>query len=163
MTDPLTRFLSALDRLPPLAAVSYRGCPEGVSPPTEMLVTRGLNATSLNPAVASEGWAHKALFAVAGITGRLLGELSAHPAELEVVLLPGSALVPRGSVPLYELGLLVYLWEEIAVRSTGGEPTSGLPATGEAFAETVALQVRAAAVADAAPVAARGKYAGPLI
>lgn len=156
----LARFLEAVERLPPLAAVSYRGLPEGAAPPSETVITRGITATSLDPSVAAEGGAHRTLLAVVGRTGRALGPLSSRSQEQEVVLLPGAALAPVGSVDVEDVGIRVLLLEELVPPGTDAAPTDGLPASIEALVELVRAQVGAAGRTGSGVLGPAGKYAG---
>lgn len=159
----LARFLEAVERLPPLAAVSYRGLPEGVPAPSETVITRGITATSLDPSIAAEGGAHRTLLAVVGRTGRALGPLSSQAHEQEVVLLPGAALAPVGSVDVEAAGIRVLLLEELVPPGTDAASADSLPVSLEALLDLVRAQVSAAVSTGSGMGGPAGKYAGGVV
>ena len=87
-------FLDGLRRLPPYTGVTLRGCPAGAafSQVGATTVTSGVVATTRNLEVATDNRTVSDLYAILSRTGRDIAAFSAARHELEVVLLPGTAL-----------------------------------------------------------------------
>lgn len=165
MTDPVgarvERLLGALEKLPPYVGLTYRGLPDGVTPLEETTVTRGLNATSQNPRVATENFRYLNLYAIVSKTGRALGPLSQFPDETEIVLLPGTMLKPLPDLTVPERELTVHLVEELAVDQPAG-PIDGLPQTSDELVDVVTNAVRHSLDGPAVAVHSAGKFVGAL-
>ena len=163
--DRFDRFLTAMVKLPAAAGVTFRGLPAPAPTPEGLVVTAGVNATSRDPRVASEGGSHTRLLAVAGRSGRDLSALSAHPDEAEVVLLPGAALLPLGRMDVPEVGVTVYLVEELASTQDGRPPGApvGVPPTREELTRHVRDAVLRVWRGQQVQVHVPGKFAGSLL
>ncbi|CAN5454380.1 hypothetical protein BH11ACT7_BH11ACT7_26170 [soil metagenome] len=85
----------ALLQLPAAPAITYRGLAGEPSP--YAITLSSVLPSSLSPRVATENFTAQRLVAIATITGRYIAPLS-HPDEHEVALLPGTILLPVGSV-----------------------------------------------------------------
>jgi hypothetical protein len=92
--DRVTAFLESLQQLPPYVGVTLRGCPAGstFAQVGQTTVTTGVVATTRNLEVATDNRAVPSLYAILSRTGRDIAPFSAARDELEVVLLPGTAL-----------------------------------------------------------------------
>lgn len=159
----LERLLAAFEKLPPWQGVTFHGLPAGAEPPGSAIVLRGLVATSRDPRVATENWAHPAVLAIVSRTGRDLTPLSAQASDAEVVLLPGVTLVPVPSPEGNVEGLRVQVLEEVLTQ-----PASG-PATGEALPvdlgglhDLISSRVRSARALSPVQVGAPGKFSAAL-
>jgi len=84
-------MLKGLSELPPVRAISYRGCDQNAQFVREgqSVATQYLTPTSGSPAVAL-GENPAPLYAILGNTGRHVAPFSARREENEVVFLPGS-------------------------------------------------------------------------
>ena len=123
----VARLLAALERLPRFRGLAFRGAPADVRYPHGAFVTSLLTATSRNPQVASENFAHGRLVAIASRKGRDIGMLAANPVEAEIVFLPGTTFLPLKEVRVVEADVTVLLVEEVDLA--GGVPPDdrGLP------------------------------------
>jgi len=92
--EKATQFLEALAELPPYVGTTLRGCPDNATfvRPGQVTVTSWVLSTSRNLEVATDNRAVTSLYAILSRTGRDIASFSAARHELEVVLLPGTAL-----------------------------------------------------------------------
>lgn len=166
----IARMILALERLPRTRALTFRGLPDGEPAPSGLFVTSLLNATSRDPRVASENFAHPRLLAIAARSGRDISMFGADPAEAELVLLPGAMLLAIADVRVEEADLTVVLVEEVDLTvvlgekggldgSSPAEPAGQLP-TLESFAAEVTAVVLSAYRRPALPLTSPGKFAG---
>jgi hypothetical protein len=166
MTEPagpdVARLLAALERLPTFRGLAFRGVPTDVDLPGRAVVTSLLTATSRNPRVGSENFAHRRLIAIASRKGRDIGMLAANPAEAEIVFLPGTTLLPLKEVRVVEADVTVLLVEELDLSGRVPPDNRGMPASLAEF-EARAVEVVAEAF-HVRPMAltSPGKFAGPV-
>jgi hypothetical protein len=111
--DRVAAFLESLQQLPPYVGVTLRGCPAGASfaEVGQTTVTSGVVATTRNLEVATDNREVSSLYAILSRTGRDIAPFSAARHELEVVLLPGTALHLVESREL--AGFVVHLVTEV--------------------------------------------------
>ncbi|WP_157516741.1 hypothetical protein [Mycobacterium sp. MS1601] len=107
--------------------------------------------SSLSPRVASENFHAERLAAIVAITGRYIAPLSKHPDEQEIALLPGTVLLPVGSVAVDGLVNQVVLFAE-----PGEAPQ--LPAGPAELRDVVSQQVGAALRAPAVTIHSPGRF-----
>lgn len=88
-------FLRTLRQLPPYVGTTLRGCPAEATfvRPGQVTVTSWVVSTTRNLEVATDNRAVSSLYAILSRTGRDITPFSAARDELEVVLLPGTALM----------------------------------------------------------------------
>ncbi|MEH3140743.1 MAG: hypothetical protein PGN37_11290 [Mycobacterium kyogaense] len=146
MTDDLVDQIS---RLPAIPGITYRGMIG--APPRYAITLSGLLPTSVNPRVASENFTSERVAAIATTSGRYIAPLSRHPDEMEVVLLPGTLLLPVGFVEVGRLENPVVLLEE-----PGSAP--GLPANRIELQELVEQQIEAALASPPVSVHSPGRF-----
>lgn len=153
------QLLRALEKLPPLPGLVFRGRPEGVPPLLGTVVTQGLTATSRDIRVATENFTSGGLYAIVTRTARDVSPLSADPAAAEQVLLPGAMLKPLVVGRIAPPGIEVELIEELATEvGTDPSPWPSLDALGEDVTQRIVAAFAAAPVAIATP----GKFVGPI-
>ncbi|MDO4716548.1 MAG: hypothetical protein Q4B08_03175 [Propionibacteriaceae bacterium] len=106
----LQNFLHALDELPPVQALSFRGSVPAGRNEGDYLQTRGITATSTEIEVATAGFAAAELAVIAGFSARDVSPLSAVPQAMELTFPPGVLFLVG---PEFELeGLTVRVLEE---------------------------------------------------
>jgi hypothetical protein len=145
MTSGLER---ALLQLPATPAITYRGM---TTPTANAITLAQVLPSSLNPRVASENFTAERLAAIVTITGRYIGPLSRHSEEHEIALLPGTVLVPAGSVNVPGLQNPVVLLAE-----PGHAPE--LPTGSDELRALVLQQVGAALAAPAVTIHSPGRF-----
>lgn len=144
------RLSEALLRLPAHPSIAYRGMMASASPNT--ITVRAVLPSSLDPRRASENFTCDRLAAIATITGRAVAQLSRHPEEQEIAILPGTVLLPVGFVVVPGLDGDVVLLAE-----PGTAPD--LPATSTELKQTVVEQVTAALGRPAVTILSPGRFA----
>lgn len=160
--ERVAAMLAALEKLPPYRGLTFRGLPAGVEPPEGTVVTHLLTATSRDPRVATENFAHPAVAAILSHLGRDVGPLSADPSAAEVVLLPGSMLHPVARIQLQEPELLVCVLEQLDPARGGPPDMTGLPSTLDDLMNAVMNAVVGAAQSALTPIGQPGRFAGPI-
>lgn len=138
----------ALSQLPATPAITYRGM---TTPPANAITLAHVLPSSVNPRVASENFTAARLVAIVTITGRYIAPLSQHPEEHEIALLPGTLLLPAGSVNVPGLQNPVVLLAE-----PGSAPE--LPPGPEELRAAVLQQVGAALAAPAVTIHSPGRF-----
>ncbi len=150
--EQIRQRLESCARAPGL---SYRGLRHDLPVPAQDVVLRGLNATTRRPLLALAqprarrgdlAMVGQRLLAVQGVSGRDAREVSVHPDDDPVVLLPGTTLRPLGRRSIG--GTQVSLWVEVAA--------GGLAADAAALWSQVA-----AALIDATPPGALAREPNP--
>jgi hypothetical protein len=160
--EQLGALLSALDKLPPYAGLSYRGyaVPDGRLRPRTVL-SGVLVPTSRDPRVATENFAASGLYAVIGRRGRELTAVGDSPQEREVVFRPGSMFLP---IERFDVdGLEVSIVEELdpdrdTDTHTDAPPEPTLEQLKDQMREAIAEARTRPDVADVTP----GKFVGSL-
>jgi hypothetical protein len=89
--------------------------------------------------------------AIASVSGRLIAPLSSHPDEQELVLLPGTVLLPVGTVAVDGLAKEVVLLTE-----PGAAPE--LPANLEGLKQAVTHRIRAALSSEVLRIFSPGRF-----
>lgn len=158
----VARLLSALGKLPIARVIAFRGLPEGNPAPAGATVTSLLTATSRNPQVAGENFAHRRLVAIASRKGRDIGMLAANPVEAEIVFLPGTTFLPLKEVSVPGTDVAVLLVEEVDVGGGAVRDDRGMPASLADFESRVLEAVGEAFRAPPIVLSSPGKFAGPL-
>ena len=158
--DPaaLDALLTAFGKLAPRRLVTFRGRPldsvfgaEG-----QVVVTRGITATSRSVVVATENLTAPALYVVVGRTGRALEGLSRHPDEREVVFLPGTIFTVVKSARIDDLPVTIV--EQLNPELEMDEPLATLEEIG-LFAVKRVGEARRSERVD---ITARGKFVGDI-
>ncbi len=121
--------------LPATPSITYRGTSGAAL--NGAITIQGVLPTSVDPRVASENFTAERLAAIVTITGRYIAPMSRHPDDQEIALLPGTVLLPAGSMDVDGLGKPVVLLAE-----PGTAP--GLPKDSEELREVVRNQVGSA-------------------
>ena len=142
-------LIDTLSRLPATAAITYRGM--SGPPATRAFTLTNMLPTSADPRVASENFTAERLAAIVTTTGRSIASLSRHPDELEIVILPGTLLLPAGSVTVPGLPNPVVLLAE-----KGWAP--GLPESKADLERTVVDQVARSLASAAVLIHSPGKF-----
>lgn len=160
MTDPVGEQAAwtaeELEKLPPFRGLTFRGVPLEAKLEAGALETTVATVTSRDPRIATENFTLPRLLAIATRTGRAVGN-----AEHEIVLAPGSALMPVAEIRIKEAELVVRLVEEL--DRTGGTPdNTGLPPNLQEFFSEVSMRVLQAYRRDPLPDPTPGKFAGDL-
>ncbi|TDE00903.1 hypothetical protein [Jiangella asiatica] len=161
MSEPLPGLVTALGKLPPSPALTYRGLGPDAGAPDGTLVTQELTATSRDPRVATENFTSAGLFAIAGHQGRDLAVLSQNPGEAEIVHLPGTVLKPVRTF-VHDDGLEVHVLEELRPDHDPPAAPAGLPASLEELVTRVRDDVAAALRRAPVTVTTPGKFSGGL-
>ncbi|WP_199253751.1 hypothetical protein [Mycolicibacterium mengxianglii] len=144
-----TGLEQALLQLPATPAITYRGLAGEPSP--NAITLSSVLPSSLSPRVATENFTAQRLVAIVTITGRYIAPLSQHPDEHEIALLPGTVLLPVGSVNVEGLSNPVVLLAE-----PGDAPQ--LPPGPAELRAAVIEQVSAALAAPAVPIHSPGRF-----
>lgn len=162
MTEQTARMvrdlLSGLAKMPPYAGITFRGIGDGATLGTEVAtcVTEGLVATSRDVRVASENFSTRGLYAVVGRAGRAIETVSQHPAEREVVFLPGAVF---GHVTTVRDGdLPIVLVEQLDLDRDPEDPKQDLQET----LAIVATLVDAGRRGEPVQVTTPGKFVGDI-
>jgi hypothetical protein len=142
----------AIAKLPATPGITYRGM--SGPPPNASFAVPAVLPTSTDPRIASENFTAERVAAIVTVTGRSIAPLSRHPDELEVAILPGTLLVPAGSVTVPGLPNPVVLLAE-----TGWVP--GLPENSEQLKQTVIDQITRALGEPPAPIHSPGRFTPP--
>jgi hypothetical protein len=121
------------------------------SAPTVAITVPTVLPSSQDPRYASENFTAERLAAIATISGRLVAQLSRHPEEQEIAILPGMVLLPVGFVTVPGLDNDVVLLAE-----PGTAP--GLPATSDELKETVMQQITVALGRSPVAVLSPGRF-----
>lgn len=153
------QLLRALQKLPPLPGLVFRGRPDGVTPLLGTVVTQGLVATSRDIRVATENFTCGGLYAIVTRTARDIAPLSADPAAAEQVLLPGAMVKPLVVGRISPPGLEVELLEELAADV---EETALPWLSLDALGRDVEQRITAAFAAEAVEIRTPGKFVGTL-
>jgi hypothetical protein len=149
MPDTLAEEIA---RLPATPGITYRGM--SGPPPVGAFAVSAVLPTSADPRIASENFTSERVAAIVTITGRSIAPLSSHPDELEIAILPGTLLLPAGSVAIAELPNPVVLLTE-----TGWAP--GLPEDSQALKQAVVEQVSRALAGSPAAIHSPGRFTPP--
>lgn len=149
MSDTLTAAIAALPATP---GISFRGMTG--PPPARSFVVSAVLPTSADPRIASENFQSDRIAAVVTVTGRSVAPLSRHPDEQEIAILPGTLLLPAGSVAVAGLSNPVLLLVE-----TGWAP--GLPADREELEGAITDKVASALAQSAVPIHSPGRFTPP--
>lgn len=123
-------------------------------PPARSFVVSAVLPTSADPRIASENFQSDRIAAVVTVTGRSVAPLSRHPDEQEIAILPGTLLLPAGSVAVAGLSNPVLLLVE-----TGWAP--GLPADREELEGAITDKVASALAQSAVPIHSPGRFTPP--
>lgn len=146
MPDSLVESIASLPATP---SVVYRGM--SGTPPQSAFTVNSLLPASADPRIASENFTAERLAAIATVTGRSIAPLSRRPEEQEVAILPGTLLLPVGTVDVAGLPQPVVLLAE-----NGWAP--GLPETKADLQQRVTEQVAQALARDSVSVASPGRF-----
>lgn len=163
--ERVARMLAGLERLPTRAAIAFRGMTLETPALEGAVIIRTVVPTSRDPRVATENFTCKKLYAIAARPGRELGSFARYPEEAELVLLPGTALLPRHEIRLSDPDLTIQLLEELAVPQEGQmatAPLAELPATLEELAEHVTNIVTQAHTSGSVTITSPGKFVGSI-
>jgi len=139
-------------QLPPTPGITYRGM--SGPPPNGAFAVSTVLPTSTDPRIASENFTSERIAAIVTITGRSIAQLSRHPDELEVAVLPGTLLIPAGSVTLSELSNPVVLLTE-----TGWAPE--LPSNSQELKQAVVDRITRALSESPATIHSPGRFTPP--
>lgn len=150
------RYLQALEKLPPVEGIVFQGA--GAEPWGGIATTYGFTATSLDPRVATENFASRSLIAIITRTARSVQAFAQHPAEQEVVLLPGSVLRSVGTIPSSDGSVQIFIIEELAAPLDGDLAS----VTPEEVLTVVRDRVDAALRGAPVRVFVPGKFTAPL-
>lgn len=145
---------SALDKLPAFTGISYRGLDGAIGAGWER-VTDGA-ATSRDPRVASQNFQTGAMLAFLHRTAGEISQLSAQPAELEVIIRPGTQWQPLSTVDVPELGRQVHVLFELG---HGAQPAEWGNSAQDVHAR-VLHDIRTALSLGPAQLAPAGKFDG---
>lgn len=167
MTDPgaverATQMIAALAKRPLATGLVFRGLPEDGEPLSGMTITGSMTATTRDPRVATDNFAHNRLYAIIARKAREVGELGDHPDEAEVVLLPGTVLVPVGMIRVDGMGATAQILEEVDPLA-GRTGNTALPDTVDDLIDKVVRTVVKARRAEPIPLTSPGKYAGAIV
>lgn len=157
MNAQLDRFLEAIGKLPPTPGIVWRG---SSSAPSEPLTLQAPTASSFDIRVATENFATPYVLAIANKTGRSIGPLSAHPAEQEVVMLPGITLVKVLSFTHELSGISVSLFEELVDSPQFPEM---LPANTADFVAVAQASLTESFEGSSVAITSLGKYTAPTL
>lgn len=138
--------------LPTTPGITYRGM--SGPPPNAAFTLAAILPTSANPRIASENFTSERLAAIVTVTGRSIAPLSRHPNELEISILPGTLLMPIGSITIPNLANPVVLLIE-----TGWAP--GLPENRDDLERLVVRQVTTAFAQPPIPISSPGRFTPP--
>lgn len=155
-TDPMARFLAAVEKLPAYTGLTFRGLGAGAPAPTTGVLV-GIAASSRDPRVATENLTSSGVLVLMSRTGRDLTALSRQPHEVEVVLLPGTVWRVHRQATLGDLP--AYVLEELDLTSTGGQPESW-PDTLDGVLEHARQVWSTLTGRGPVPVATPGKFSG---
>ncbi len=155
MVDDLIR---GLRKMPLYEGVSFRGgtVEDTFGRSSGTVVAQALTATSRDARVATENFTTPALYAVVGNQGRSIESVSQHPAEREVVFLPGTLFRAVKQVRFDDL--LITVVEQLDLDREPGGPKGDL----DELLETIATAVRDAQEAEPVEVTTPGKFAGDI-
>lgn len=145
-------LVDAIAQLPTTPGITYRGM--SGPPPIGSFAVPTVLPTSTDPRIASENFTAERVAAIVTVTGRSIAPLSRHPDELEVAILPGTLLVPAGSVAVHGLPNPVVLLAE-----SGWVP--GLPENSEQLKQAVVERVTEALGEPPAPIHSPGRFTPP--
>jgi hypothetical protein len=144
-------LVDTLSRLPASPGITYRGI-SGPANHTGTTVS-AVMPTSADPRVASENFTAERLAAIVTITGRFIAPLS-HPDEQEIAVLPGTLLLPVGSVAVPGL-----VNDVVLLAETGSAPE--LPSNSQELRQVVIQQVTDALARPAVTVHSPGRFTPP--
>jgi hypothetical protein len=147
-----SNLVDTLSRLPAHPGITYRGM--SGSAPHSAITVSALMPTSADPRVASENFTSERLAAIVTVSGRLIAPLSRHPDEQEIAILPGTLLLPVGSVSVPGL-----VNDVVLLAETGTAP--GLPRDFVELRQTVVKQVNDALAEPAVIVRSPGRFTPP--
>jgi len=142
----------AIAQLPTTPGITYRGM--SGPPPNGSFAVSAVLPTSTDPRIASENFTAERVAAIVTVTGRSIAPLSRHPEELEVAILPGTLLVPAGSVTVAGFPNPVVLLAE-----TGWVP--GLPENSEQLKQAVIERITQALGEPPVPIHSPGRFTPP--
>lgn len=143
-------IVTTLSRLPAMPVITYRGM-SGPKPVRAASLSEIL-PTSMDPRIASENFTAEWLAAIVSITGRLVAPFSRHQEEQEIAMLPGTLLLPAGSVEVPGISSPVVLLAE-----PGDAPE--LPPDSAALKAAVVQQVSDALKRPAVAINSPGRFA----
>jgi len=119
-------FLAALDKMPPVGGLAWRGIDDVPGSVPALGVLTAVAPTSRNPRVATENFTARTILVLLTRTGRDLSAFSAHPHEAEVIQRPGSVWRRLPDRQVSSPAPLVVLEE---VDPAGYTPPTDWPAT----------------------------------
>lgn len=151
-------LIRGLRKMPVYDGVSFRGgtVADTFGRSSGTVVARGLTPTSRDARVATENFTTPALYAVVGNLGRSVEAVSQHPAEREVVFLPGTLFRALTQVRFDDL--LISVVEQLDLDREPGGPQGDL----DELLATVASAVRDARQREPVEVTTPGKFAGDI-
>lgn len=170
MTDPdaaarATQMLATLAKLPYTTGLTFRGMPADAEPIYGTTITSLVTATSKDPRVASDNFAVDRMYAIVARKARDVAPFAEHPDEGELVLLPGTVLVPVGQIRVDGMGATVQIVEEVdpgAGRQGLSAGTSALPETVDDLIDKVVRTVIKARRAEPVELTSPGKFSGAI-
>lgn len=146
MTSDLIQTLLAL---PPYPGITYRGMSSPA--PINAITVPTVLPTSADPRIASENFTSDLVVAIYTKSARLIAPFSARPSEQELAILPGTVLIPVGSVAVPGIKNRVVLLVEI-----GDAPQP--PRDHQELVRMVFDQVKAAHERGAEPIHSPGRF-----
>ena len=158
MEEVLGNLIRGLSKLPAYDGVTFRGAtPEDTFGTTSgTVVAQGLTATSRDARVATENFTAAAVYAVVGTHGRMVESVSQHPAEREVVFLPGALFRTLAQVRFQDLPIIVV--EELDLERDLDAPDGDL----EELLATIAALVKRDLERLPVEVSTPGKFVGDI-
>lgn len=142
-------LIDTIANLPAAPSVVYRGM-SGVPPATAFTVSALLPA-SADPRIASENFTSERVAAIVSVTGRSIAGMSRYPEEQEIAILPGTLLLPVGTISVPGLQEAVVLLAE-----TGWAP--GLPETKDDLVHAVSARVSRALAQSPVQISSPGRF-----
>lgn len=159
LDEVVDNLIRALRKMPVVEGVTFRGgtVEDRFGSQSSTVVTRGLTATSRDVRVATENFTTPAVYAIVGNQGRAIEGMSQHPAEEEVVFLPGIVFQPVRQVRYGSL--LVIVVEQLDLDRTPEDPKADL----DEVLGTIAAAIRKGHAGDPVEVTSPGKFAGDIV
>lgn len=142
----------AISQLPATPTITYRGM--SGPPPRAAFTLTTILPTSADPRIATENFTSERVAAIVTLTGRSIAALSRHPDELEIVILPGTLLLPVGAIDLPELAEPV-----VVLAETGWAP--GLPEDRADLERRIVDEVTRALARPPTRISSPGRFTPP--
>jgi hypothetical protein len=149
-------LLSALEKMPAYDGISFRGRPASAAfrHPGQVVVSKGLVATSQDVRVATENISCDGIYAVVGGSGRSISSQSRHPEEKEIVFLPSTMFLVVEDWQAHEVN--VTLIEQLDPQRDIAQPSHRVEDVRTVIDKHVAMALQRSDIAVASP----GKFIG---